>query len=254
MKRRLLLPVLAILVVIATLGLLLSQRPRGRLAQALAIPSYFTPGPFWATLGEASPRVGVAIINPSSGPGTALDVDYLTTVQQSQARAIRILGYVATDHGNRDAGEIRREIDAYYAWYQVDGIFFDQATTDCGFMSYYADLHSYVKAKANKALIVLNPGIMTNECFMTAADIVITFENTYQTYVTEYHEATWVRKYRADRIWHLVYDAPTPTEMQNAVRLSKQRRTGWIYVTSGTMPNPWNALPSYWNEELSAVQ
>src|SRR5438309_2195801 len=109
--------------VVATLGLLLSQRPRGRVAQALAIPSYFTPGPFWTKLGEGSPHVGVAIINPSSGPGTTIDANYLTAVQQSQARAVRVLGYVATDHGNRNAGEIRSEIDAYYGWYQVDGIF-----------------------------------------------------------------------------------------------------------------------------------
>lgn len=224
--------------------------------QAVAVPAYFTPGAFWTQLNAAAPTVGLAVINPNSGPGNGVNYDYVNQVQQSRARGLTVLGYVHTSYGTRLAADVKREIDQYYAWYGVDGIFFDEASTDCALQPYYLDLNTYVKAKGGVARTALNPGTQTNECYMAAADIVVTFEGSYTTYVNSYPaNPSWVSSYTPNRFWHLVYAAPTEPAMRTAVTLSKQRGAGWIYVASDTLPNPWDTLPAdpYWTDELAAA-
>jgi hypothetical protein len=48
--------------------------------------------------------------------------------------------------------------------------------------------------------------------------------------------------------------------MRNAIRLSKQRNAGWIYVTDDALPNRWDRLPgestnstTYWSAERTAA-
>jgi len=45
-----------------------------------------------------------------------------------------------------------------HSWYGVNGIFFDQASTNCAYSSYYATLNAFVKAKGGTARTILNPG------------------------------------------------------------------------------------------------
>jgi hypothetical protein len=255
-KRGLLIFATSTIVVVGIGGIILMQRSGNHLVQALGVPSYFASGPDWDRLTGVVPGVGAVIVNPSNGPGRSQDPGYVTQVARSKMQGIAVLGYVATDHGHRDVNDAIREIDAYYAWYGVDGVFFDQASTDCASLPFYSRLHAEVEAKGGKALTVLNPGMMTDECFMGVADIVVTFEDTYRVYTTAYRAPQWTAKYNPDRFWHLVYDAPTETDMRRAVKLAKDRRVKWIYVTPASMPNPWGALPAeaYWRGELDAIK
>ena len=225
-------------------------------SRAIAIPSYFDPGPLWTKMEQACPAVGIAIINPSNGPGGARDSGYADQVNNSQAAGLTVLGYVPTGYGTRDVSVVKTDVDDYYLRYGVDGIFFDEASIDCSHASsYYADLYHHVKAKGGKALTVLNPGTQTNECYMTVADTIVTFEGSYSTYSGTYAVPGWVNDYPPKRFWHLVYAAPSVREMEKAVRLSERRGAGWVYVTPNGLPNPWSSLPpsSYWGKELSAV-
>src|SRR4051794_653988 len=92
-------------------------------SQKIAIPSYFYPGELWTQLNTSTPPVGLAVINPSSGPGSASNPDYGAQVHASKAAGITVLGYVHTDYGTRSPDTVKAEVDAYYGWYQVDGIF-----------------------------------------------------------------------------------------------------------------------------------
>ena len=226
-------------------------------AQAIAIPSYFQPGAFWTQMEEASPVVGMTIVNPSNGPGSLADADHVNQVKKSQVEAgLTVLGYVPTSYSARDALGVKEDIDRYYSWYGVDGIFFDEASTECSKVSsYYEDLYGYVKAKGGKAKVALNPGIQTNECYMAVSDIVVNFEDTYATYVNSYSEPDWISNYSHARFWHLIHTTPY-ADLENAVSLSKQRNAGWVYVTPDTLPNPWDTLPEepYWGQELQAVE
>ncbi|MGI4789721.1 MAG: spherulation-specific family 4 protein [Janthinobacterium lividum] len=237
------------------LGLLLTLAACPTMAQTqkMAIPSYFGPGALWTKLGAAAPRVGVAIINPNSGPGAALRPDYVTQVKATQARGVTVLGYIHTSYGKRPLAEIKSEIETYRRWYGVDGIFLDEVTNDDAGLPYYIQCRAAIRAGHPKAVVIINPGTPVTEGYMAAADVVLTFEHDYASYLKRDPDAAWVAKYPAKRFWHLVYATPDIAAMHKAVALSKKRNAGWVYVTADDLPNPWDTLPegAYWTGELT---
>ena len=223
-------------------------------AQKVATPSYFYPGHLWTRMENALPEGSIVIVNPSSGPGGAVDQNYAAQAKRSRAASLVVLGYVYTGYGRRPSAEVKSDIDKYYSWYGVDGIFFDEASTDCSqARSYYGDLYGYVSDKGGK--VVLNPGTQTNECYMAVSDIILNFEGTYADYAGDsYSQPEWISEYPATRFWHLVHAAATTADMRDAVRLSRERNAGFVYVTPDALPNPWDTLPAYFSDELKALQ
>lgn len=228
-------------------------------SQTIAIPSYFYPDSggagLWDRTDEGAPAVSLAVINPASGPGEARDPAYAAQVEKSQAAGLTVLGYVSTGYANtsatnpdRTVAAVEADIDKFYEWYGVDGIFLDEASTDCRYAdsptSYYNDINQHVKAKGGEAVVAINPGIQTNECYMSVSDIVVNFEGSHEKYVSSYSAPDWVKDYDPGRFWHLVYDSPDATTMKQDVTTSKGRNAGLIYVTPDVLPNPWDTLPS----------
>ncbi|MGB4979574.1 MAG: Ig-like domain-containing protein, partial [Anaerolineae bacterium] len=263
--------------------------------QKLAIPSYFYPDRsggagqlLWNRMIAGYPTVGLVIANPGLyglqdpriDPAPRANYDdpnYRAQVQESQAAGQLVLGYTHTSYGGRDPYMVKSDIDLLYRLFNVDGIFLDEAPTDCGNLAYFQDLYTYIKNKTlpdgspvHGKLVVLNPGTQTAECYMAVSDIILTFEGYYndpgpgipagQWYRDNYLAPAWVSDYPASRFWHLVHTTGTVEEMVQAVHLSKDRHAGWIYVTPDAMDNPWDTLPpdsdpgSYWAEELTAVR
>lgn len=229
------------------------------ITQQLAIPSYIYPCSTaancdWTQLLNGAPTVGIAIINPNSGPGTTFDPNYRDQVVRARARGVKILGYVDTTYGHRTLAIEKAEVDRYYTWYDVDGIFVDQASTNCWQRKYYMNLYSFIKNRGGNGrnLVALNPGMHTNECYLTTqtADIIVNFEGNFSGYLS-WQLQGWEANYPAQRFWHLVY-ATTEAQMAQAVCLSKQRNAGYIYVTPDILDNPWDTLPagSYWSTLL----
>ena len=228
-------------------------------AQSMAVPAYFYPGGipnFWTQMDSAAPTLRVAVMNPASGPGTAIDPTYASAVQTAQQHGITVVGYVDTDYGKRTLTNVEADVDAYYNWYHVNGIYFDRASTDCTLAtSYYAPLKSYVKLKGGTARTILGFGTQTNECYVSDADILLTFEGSDAQYVSDYSAPSWVTKYSPAHFWHVIYNTTSVSAMTRAVQLSKQRGAGSVYVTPDNLPNPYDTLPSsrYWKTELTTI-
>jgi hypothetical protein len=226
---------------------------------SIAVPSYFypdcatNPACYWGQLDAAIPTVGLSVINPNSGPGTSVDPNYVAQVTTTHSVGGTVIGYVYTSYGARSLADVESDVDAYYNWYNVDGIFFDEGySADCSMLSYYEALNAYVKAKGGKGVTVVNYGTNTQECYITASDILVDTESTYSDYVT-WQPATWTSGYPASHFWQIVYDTPQ-NQIQNVLTLAAQNNAGWIYITSLTLPNPYNALPSYWSQEVSLLR
>lgn len=226
-------------------------------AQSIAVPAYFYPGGspnYWSQLDQAGPGA-LAVMNPNSGPGSAPDPNYVSAIESAEAAGITVLGYVYTNYASRSLSTVESDVDKYYSWYPVEGIFFDEASTSCATEPYYAQLNSYVKAKGGPARTVLNPGTQTNQCYASAADTLLTFEGSDSEYVNSYSAPSWVSSYPASHFWHVIYGTSTTSAMATAVQLSKTRNAGYVYVTSATLPNPYDLLPTglYWPNELSDI-
>jgi hypothetical protein len=225
--------------------------------QSIAVPAYFYPSfpdPLWTQMEGAVPTVSFAVMNPANGAGAAPDSNYVSQVAATRAAGVKVLGYVYSSYAARDSALLRADIDNYYTWYGVDGIFIDEADNTCVNQSYYADLDAYVKTKGGLGLTVINPGTTTPECFATAADVILNFEGSYAQYLA-WTPAGWEANYDASRFWHLVY-ATSESEMPAAILASQSRGAGYVYVTPDTLANPWDSLPSgsYWTTELSYVR
>ena len=233
--------------------------------QTLAIPSYFYPaGPgqdLWDQIGAAYPTVGLAIINPNSGPGAGVNANYASQVLSSQAAGLTMIGYVHTSYGTRNSSVVEAEIDAYYRFYPtLNGIFLDEVSTDCVNIGYYSYLYDHIGEKPGRSLTVINPGTQTSECYVATSDIIVNFENIYTEYRDNYTQPAWVDNYPPTRFWHLVHTTLTIADMREAMKLSQKRNAGWIYVTPDVLPNPWDTLPansaldSYWTTELTGAR
>ncbi len=106
--------------------------------------------------------------------------------------------------------------------------------------------------------VVINPGTMIDESFMQAADVVVTFEDTYANYTNGSYppNPAWTTNYARWRFWHLVLSASTTADMQNAVTIARQRNVGYVYVTDQGPASAYQQIVTgaYWQAELAAVQ
>lgn len=244
--------------------------------QDIIVPAYFAPqqgSPWDIMLGTHSENQFV-VMNPNHGPGTAVSSDYATKVLQVQNAGLLVLGYVhtrvsPTASSLRPIEDVKTEIDAYHYWYQVDGIFLDEANTGLGDLGYYQELVTHVGTTMNGSDIVLNHGAHPDKAYAQidtkgrAQLTLVTFEGQYSDYVN-LSVPSWAAKYDSSLFAHLVYNTVSEANMENAVSLSNKRNAGYIYVTddylSGTAPNqvlnPWDTLTSYYTslvEQLIGV-
>jgi hypothetical protein len=178
-----------------------------------------------------------------------------------------ILGYVHTSYAKRALAAVQAEVDLYarcYAPPLLTGIFVDEASSDCADLAYYEALAAHIRAAvgggaapasasaaapapASTSAVVLNPGAPSNECFLAkAADVLVTFEGSVADYAS-YVPAAWHLSNDASRFAHIVYNATHRDDEDDdlllAMRLSKAHNAGHVYVTSGSLPNPYGSLP-----------
>jgi hypothetical protein len=215
------------------------------------IPAYVPPHAL-VELVRASTRSRLLVINPSNGPGAEVTPGYRAAVRTAQRAGARVLGYVHTTYGARPAADVVADIDRYKSWYGVDGIFLDEASHDVAHVGYYATLARDVRAGGARRVVVLNPGVVPAREYFDLADVIVTFEGPYAAYGPAM-DATpdWVRDQPPGRVAHLVYDA---SRQQAMAAVSHPQQAGYLYATSGSMPDPWRTVPSYLHEEEHALE
>ena len=185
------------------------------------------------------------------------------------------------------------EVDKYYSWYQVDGIFFDEVSDSCSTSSYYAELYNHVHTYTS-ALVILNPGTNVPECFASVGDVLVVFESPYKTY-KKYTPNSWYANYPSTRFWHIVYgvrfvffffllsSSPHPhlhlhlhpssssfilppssflvshlpsfssSKFSSVYRKAVSANAGYVYITDDKGSNPYDTLPKYFSKEVAAV-
>lgn len=232
----------------------------------LLVPAYIYPeaGGAWDQMTAAASKVPVmAILNPDSGPGTSFDANYGTAVDHLRAAGGKVVGYVHTRVINsldlRPMADVQTEINDYRDWYHVDGIFIDEMSNDANqaHLTYYKQVYDYIHATRPTWTVVGNPGSITPESYMTAkaADIMVLFED--ETGYANYKAPTWQANYPANRFANLVINISTAAQMQASVAQAASQNTGWIEVTNDSQfsadGDPWNSLPSYWNQLVTTV-
>lgn len=222
----------------------------------LLLPLYIYPGAVWQQINAQAATVETIVIaNPASGPGTVADANYTSAIAAARAAGARVVGYVSTSFSNRAAAAIKADVDRWTALYgPIDGIFLDEFTNAdaSAAVAFYKDLRDYIKAQQPGYLVIGNPGSQIPESYMATADVLTVFENTAANFAS-YTAPAWAAKYDGKRFAALVHDAPNQAAMSAAVARMGAQNIGYGYVTSDVMPNPWDALPAYYDAEAAAL-
>jgi hypothetical protein len=223
------------------------RRPATRSA---LIPAYLPAGGV-IDLIEHAARPRLVVINPHNGPGVEARPSYRDAVRVAHGSGTRVLGYVSTRYGARPAAEVLADVDRYVSWYRVDGIFFDECSSGEERLPYYEGLSRQVRSPVDR-LVVLNPGAVPAKAYFDFADVVVTFEGPYSAYAKALvRMPQWLRREPREHVAHLVYGATRPQAMAALERVGE---AGYVYVTSGSPPNPWRTVPPYLAEQEEALR
>ena len=215
------------------------------------VPLYTDPGdPSWAALitaKTAHPAVKVvAIVNPDSGPGAALDSSYTSGITRLVAAGITPIGYVSTSYAARGEPAVKADIDHWHTFYpSLQGIFFDEQSDQAGDAPFYRSVSAYAKG-LGLAFTVGNPGTAVPASYAGAVDVMLIYESKG---LPALGSLTGYASSRAE-YGIIPYGAALDTTFVKAAKAKVQ----YIYATSDDLPNPWDSLPPYFGDMLTALE
>ncbi len=250
------------------------------------VPAYFYPGTGgtegytdgWAQMAAAAGTIPVtAIFNPDSGPlpGPA-DPNYVNAMTNLENRGGTVVAYVTTGNGSVSRGTVEGEISTYLTQYPglIKGFFIDQMYILPSTLSYYQSIYSFIKSQDTSYTVIGNPGSpflngLSPQDFVSTANTLNIFEGPnispglgaagYDIYP---YGLNWFlsTNYPSNQFSNIIYDVPADTgnpstssamlaDLSKAVQLN----TGYVYMTD-VPGNPYDALPSYWDQEVAAIQ
>ncbi len=222
------------------------QKAEAAAAAGIMVPLYTYPGGTWERVIETKndhPSVPiVAIVNPASGPGGSRDSNYVSGIKDLKDAGVIVLGYVSTAYTGRSLDAVRSDIDKWASWYDVDGIFFDEQTNWSGGESYYTQAGNYAESKGLD-FTVGNPGANSIPSYLSTVDVVLIYESPGLPNLNNYDD-TWER-YNNDQLGMIPFSVGSLPRgwIEDATGF-----IGWLYVTNDNLPNPWDSLPSYFDD------
>ncbi|MDE3202819.1 MAG: spherulation-specific family 4 protein, partial [Acidobacteriota bacterium] len=241
--------------------------PAGPKGLTAGIPAYWYPdaastAASAAVLAAPAEAVSFVIADvTTTGTGSSVDPAWLAAVRAYRHAGVAVFGYVDTSYGRVSLASAEANVQHWYSWYGVDGIFFDNASTDPTLAApdaYYGRLYRYVKDMTGPGVlgttVVLNPGTGTARPYMADADIVCDFEGTEASYAAATPPA-WTAAYAPSRFWNIVYASAGVTPMRNDVALARARGVGNVFITTLAGANPYDAMPpgGLWEAEIAAL-
>lgn len=237
-------------------GLDAPDQPYGQVARALRL---------------GAPTVDL-VINPSNGDeateppntdwtrelGKLLEAAAAAATEESQSQggpepSPKFLGYLYTSYGSRGPGEIKAVMDGYARHWNayVDGLFFDEVSSDGLDEAYYRDLRDYATSLGFRAdRIVFNPGIPIDASLAALASSVVSFEspaNAFDASTADVaaRSGSGSPNNPAGGAAALITAAPDLATALDKARIARQAGFGAFFATDRL---DYNALPPYFDQ------
>lgn len=222
-----------------------SSHPSLNNSKALLIPAYFYDIAKWQEVANLDTNA-VVIINPNSGPGESADSNYVKFINDLIANQKKPIGYIYTKWGARDISEVEADIESWLELYpNIKGFFIDEAATSKEEFEYYQELSNYIRAKGD-FLIALNPGTTSDAIYYTISDIIVVFESP----IKELNSTQDYCKNFSSKSALIVYEA-NQSQMQDIIASNSCK---YFYITDDSLPNPYDSLPSFLDEEVELLK
>ncbi|WP_328444958.1 spherulation-specific family 4 protein [Streptomyces sp. NBC_00386] len=210
---------------------------------SLLIPLYVHPGDdpgAWQRLTETADRTYGVVINPADGPGEGPDPAFAAAADALCSAGARLLGYVDTDYGARDPDLIADEVLRHRDWYGTQGCFLDRVAPTPKALPGCERLVRSLRG-LGAAPVVLNMGVHPAPGYARCADLLVTFEGHWSTYVAAFSRPAWTVRHAPELFCHLVYGVPEAL-VPLAVRTARDRGAAVAGPVTGELPNPWSRL------------
>ena len=206
-------------------------------------------------LAKAHPNIEIlAIVNPDSGPGTSQNSDYVKALSMiSCLLNIKVLGYTYTGYARRNMIEVKKDIDRYMEYYSpnIDGIFFDEMANNIGNENYYSQLSSYTKESCGLSCTVGNPGTESRRSYVGTVDTIAIYEGGSLPDIEKVLQGTWHKEYPKSNLAFYSYNI---SSLDLAYVYQASRYVGYLYITNGCLPNPWNILSVHLSNLLRTLE
>ncbi len=221
-------------------------------ATHIIVPLYSFPtddnGNIWASVYSASQEVPIDVIwgmvDTLDAPIYRVYTDWL-----KKSKYIGLYAYVATTSGEREMQDVKNEIDFYANNFNIDGIFFDEVTSDSQYIPYYRNIVSYAKQNPKIKKAILNSSYAPVDFLeKTDGDVLIIFEN----YGSDWDNFT-VQDYNPmlpEEKAVIVSNVNSSTRMEEIINEAVENNIGHIFVTD----RGYDFLPSYWNDEVNLIK
>lgn len=214
--------------------------------------------------------LGFVILNISSGAGGELQEDWVEQAKRAKNSGAQVLGYVRTTFGKRPKDEVLKEVQHHINWYDVDGVFLDEAVNGWAdeqkpYIPYYQDLYYSLKAKYGSAFwVVNNPGSNTVEEMLHTADVLMTYEQSAENYLHNKYAISpdFYLKYPSSKFWHVIHDV-TQDNYRAVMEKADREHCAHVYLTDlSFVPsddpqtptvNPYAAPASQWLIDLQTA-
>lgn len=222
-------------------------------APGVLIPLYSYPegsaATDWNTVknaATANPSIPfVVIINPDNGPGSSVDTTYRSYVNSLVAAGCKCLGYISTKTGSVSSSTVTGNMDKYKSWYpNVTGFFLDE-------MAYSGSKQSYYQALTNHAVSIGygftmgNPGTATTQAYFNTVNNTVIFESKPLPRSSEVNLG-----FDVSASSFIAYTIPGSQLNQTYINQIAQY-VSLIYITDAPTSDPYQQLPSYFNQLLT---
>jgi hypothetical protein len=207
----------------------------------LGVPWYVHPAESpeqWQRLHALSDRLDFAVVNVADGPGTADDTYYPDAL--TSLAGIRLMGYVDVAYGRRPVGDVYADTLAWVRRYGVSGVMLDQVPAGAEWLGVCAEYADSAR-RAGARRVVANPGVVPSRGHLALFDTICVFEDDATAYAA-FEPPGWLRRVPRRKVWHLVHGCALE-DVDRLVATSAERHAGVVWMTDGTMPNPWDHVP-----------
>ena len=120
--------------------------------------------------------------------------------------------------------------------------FFDEMSNMLGKEKYYANLTSYAKS-LGFTFTVGNPGIDTLSSYVGTVDNLVIYEDVGLPSFLSLEE--WYTNFNKSNISIISYGV---NDIHDSTIERISQKVGYLFITNGTLPNPFTSLPPYFDK------
>lgn len=226
-------------------------------SHGIIIPAYIYPNDsIYNKIIESSSKLHenlIVILNPNNGPSHSDSYaynKYLEYISLIQVNNSKIAGYVSTSYGGRSIDEVKSDIDMWISDYSIDYIFLDETSAQASQYSYYTELADYIQSKGKK--IINNFGIIPDTKYKAIDSIKIILEESAVN-VNSLINSVDYQNWTNDKSTYNTNAVLIHTANSNYIETIDDYKAYWIYITDDALENPWDSLPSYYEEFINKI-